>query len=397
MSRKVFDPVWSSSRHVEFSHLATDGFSASFMYRRETKWSPSEICIPSDASVLSEWNGLPVRCLGVDPGVNTIFAAAELGSGSSGRMQRTTTRYSREKYVSAAFRRANGKRDRLENQRRMKEDHYRFLPSLKTTKMPKIWEYVDAFWQHRAAIMNFESDSSILKIRHRRRITRRKTLDLMVNHLCDPRCRRPHRKHESTPDYEWHYKLHAATARLLWKRKRRKKRKRKDHGGGGAASRPAVIVGYGKGKASKFFRDRLLKRQSANGESGMRMKVVRIDEYFTSQKCCRCLHPLSDLHRPKFDISTQQWRYPPYTVKVCHHEAPKHSATDEAAFHWVYWNRDTNASINILHLLLCQLYHPESFRPREFQREDTPLEELGPLMRDLLGGDDTLSGSFFRE
>ena len=279
----------------------------------------------------------------------------------------------------------------------MKEDHYRFLPSLKTTKMPKIWEFVESFWRHRAAIMNFESDSAVLKIRRHRRIMVRKTLDTMVNHLCVPECRPPHRKWDSTPSHEWDYKLEKHTARLLWWRKRRKRKKRKDHGGDGAALPPAVVVGYGKGRASKFFRGRLLKRQSTSVASGLRMKVVLMDEYFTSQKCSRCLRQLSDLHRPKVDISTHEWRYPPYTVKVCRHEACKHPAANEAAFHWVYWNRDTNASINILHLLLCQVFHPESLRPREFQREDTPLEELGPLMRDLLGGDDTISGSFFRE
>jgi hypothetical protein len=279
----------------------------------------------------------------------------------------------------------------------MKEDHYRFLPTLKTTRMPKIWEFVESFWRHRAVVMSFESDPSVLKIRRHRRIMLRRTLDRMVNHLCVPDCRRSHKKRAPSSGRVSNYKLDEDTGRLLRTRNRRKKRKRKDHGGVGTPSRPAVVVGYGKGRVSKFFRGRLLKRQSTSVACGMRMKVVQIDEYFTSQKCCRCLRQLSDLHRPKVDISTREWRYPPYTVKVCRHEACRHPAANEAAFHWVYWNRDTNASVNILHLLLCRLFHPESLRPREFQREDTPLEKLGPSMRDLLSGDDTISWSFFRE
>jgi hypothetical protein len=272
----------------------------------------------------------------------------------------------------------------------MKERYYRDMPSLKTTCVPKIWEYIENFWKIRSGVLDFERDMSVLKVRRHRRIMQRKVLDEMVNSLVGDASRQPR--------LNWHVGMssdgNAAAVRVARGPRRRKKRKKGEGEGGSSSSAPSpVIVGYGKGKASKFFKTRLLKRQNANPKNGRIVGVHLVDEYFTSQKCCCCLQPLYALHRPKCDISEQKWIYPPYTVRVCR-EARKHPSS-----HSVYWSRDKSASVNILHLLLCWLRHPEcDRRPCEFQKDDTSPEQRGPSMVELLSDVyDTGSGPFTRE
>ena len=115
--------------------------------------------------------------------------------------------------------------------------------------------------------------------------------------------------------------------------------------------------------------------------------VIKVDEYLTSQKCCRCGHQLNKVYRPAQEDQPQASPRPmegvpdppcnaPPSTRITRHihgvlqcsNSSCGTIDGSSRRNPTWWNRDVNAAINIANVLVHMLVHGEHSRPQALMR-----------------------------
>ena len=270
------------------------------------------------------------RILGCDPGECRPLSVAE-DVGVSAKFRFKCRWISREEFNRSAFGAANHRRKVLEKRVVVADprggsdeggskiaigDLKLATPSLKTAHVKDLESaFVFRSISHQT-VAAFESSKEVLRIRHHRGIMKRKTMDRSINRLLSyPECIPVESR---LPEDKWIFVAGRGRFAVEWQQHLRR-------------THPQILF-------------------------------VSINEANTSALCSRCRRPLLHVNPVRSSSAASRRLFPAYSIKQCKH----------CGVNGVYWNRDVNASINILNVFLHAHGHggrpPEEFRIRRKQK-----------------------------
>ena len=325
--------------HWVFRYITSDGYSASLVFerpgtkhsraRRRSSLCPFEVPPPSvtapsaSTSSAAPPRGIPAdltgwRVLAADPGIVRKLTVAERTPGAHGVQQFAVRWMSSKEFRHRAYARLRWKRVRMEKRTRVADVSPDFValpqlhraignlkretPSGRTANEALFIRHVLHVSAWMDAVLTFEAQRRVKKLRFDRAGSRRRALDLVANRLIPP-----------LPEEE--------------------------------APKGTLFV-VGRGKFSVEVRDHLRRvRRDA--------VFVSIDEFRSSMLCSRCHSVLKPMLARS--TSTLLLHYEPvYSVRVCPNCSHR------------MWNRDVNAAINLLNIFEYAHSHggvaPDAFR-----------------------------------
>lgn len=308
------------------NRIVTDGVSVSILLDKPSALCPRPECVTND--VLMEWLAAGATASGVDPGVTDVVntRSAKSAAGPVDKQgniptsnEKSTSYTSAQYYQDAKFNLSSRRTARWNAQT---EDITKKIPCGDTACMDRMVEHAKAYIQHLPMLLAHRSHRGYRNMRFMRYIYKQKAIDAICDLIA------PKDSKTIVGFGNW----------------------------SGVGSTPISRRTCGPLQAVKR---RLMERH------GTSLLFLSIDEFRTSKLCCCCHKELNNMYGKSFNWKTKKTSVDSRKIhKVLH--CKNSMCRQDNGVSGRTWNRDDNASRNILKILLLDIHGMS--RPLEFQR-----------------------------